>query len=38
MVQLFKFDEVIGQWIFHDFGVKSRVDEYTAQGYVVIFN
>ena len=35
MVKLYRFDSEKGDWIFCDYGVKSKVDLYLAQGYIV---
>ena len=37
MVHLYKYDNHSRQWKFFDYGVKSKVNEYNAQGYIVIF-
>jgi len=37
MVKLFKYSSEIGAWVFVDIGVRSRVREYTQQGYVCIY-
>lgn len=37
MVRLYKYDSRYEEWIFFDYGVKSKVKEYTAQGYMVIY-
>jgi len=36
MVKLYKYDKELKAWVFFDYGIKSRIGEYTAQGYVVI--
>lgn len=37
MVKLYRFDREIGAWVFFSWGVRNRIKEYTAQGYVVIY-
>jgi hypothetical protein len=37
MVKLYRFNKQTGQWVFADYGVKSKVNEYTLQGYIVIY-
>ena len=37
MIKLFKFDYRKNDWVFFDYGVLSKIDEYGRQGYVVIF-
>lgn len=37
MVKLYRFDNKNGAWVFFDWGVRSKVREYTAQGYIVIY-
>ena len=37
MVQLYLYDKEKGAWVFFDYGVKTKVREYTLQGYVVIY-
>ena len=34
MLKLYKFKK--GQWIFVDYGVKSKEAEYLAQGFIII--
>ena len=36
MVKLYKYDNLHKAWVFFDYGIKSKIKEYTAQGYVVI--
>ena len=35
MVKLYKFDTKKGDWVFVDYGVESKTEQYLAQGYVV---
>jgi hypothetical protein len=37
MVKLYRFDREKDAWVFVDYGVKSKVREYTLQGYVVVY-
>ena len=37
MVKLYRFDRKNGAWVFFSWGVRNKVKEYTAQGYVVIY-
>jgi len=37
MVKLYRFDQAKGAWVFYSWGVRAKVKEYTAQGYVVIY-
>jgi hypothetical protein len=37
MVKLYKYDNRYKAWVFVDYGTKSKVRAYTAQGYVVIY-
>ncbi len=36
MVKLFRFDESKRDWVFADYGVKSKVSQYTKQGFIVV--
>jgi hypothetical protein len=36
MVKLFRFDETKRDWVFADYGVKSKVSQYTKQGFIVV--
>jgi len=35
MVKLYRYDREKGEWVFFDYGVKSRAREYNLQGYMV---
>ncbi len=37
MVKLYKYNKAADAWVFVDYGVKSKIREYTLQGYVVIY-
>ncbi len=37
MVKLFKYDKAVNAWVFVDWGITSKVTEYTQQGYVVVY-
>ncbi len=37
MVKLYRYDKKISAWVFFDYGVKSKVKEYTLQGYLVVY-
>jgi len=37
MVKLYRYDKSKEAWVFFDYGVKSKVREYTQQGYIVIY-
>ncbi len=38
MVKLYRYDAQKEQWIFADYGVKSKENEYALQGYIVIYS
>jgi len=35
MVKLYKFVKKLGNWVFFDYGVSAKTDEYLRQGLVV---
>ena len=37
MVKLYRYDKRQKAWVFFDFGVMSKVREYTAMGYICIY-
>lgn len=37
MVKLYRYNKQVKAWVFFDWGVRSKVREYTAQGYIVIY-
>lgn len=37
MVKLYRYDNEKGEWVFFDYGVRSKAREYTLQGYVVVY-
>ena len=38
MVKLYKFDKEQNDWMFFDYGILSKVDEYLRCGLIVWFN
>ena len=37
MVKLYRYDKEKKAWVFVDYGVRSKVREYTMQGYMVVY-
>lgn len=37
MVKLYRYDSKADAWVFFDYGVRSKVRQYTAMGYVVYY-
>jgi len=37
MVRLYKYNKKLNRWMFVEYGVKNKEEEYTKQGYVVLY-
>jgi len=37
MVKLYRYDSKKNKWVFTDYGVKSKINEYAFCGYLIIY-